>query len=274
MNKLLPPSHLDGCAVLGSARSSFRPAFWLLPRDRRRDLATLYAFCRTVDDLADAGDYPQTMRREALDAWREAFRRDHGLPSDLRDLLARRKLPKTLFFEILDGVGTDLEEPVRMRTRADLELYCHRVAGAVGLLCLPIFGADATRGAAYAEALGSALQRTNILRDTCSDLARGRLYYPLDELAEAGLDADRFFRPCAERRKYLEGFAASTGAEFARAARAEPPEDRRALRPARVMAAVYAALLAKIRQRGIPPERVKLTRAEKARAVAAALLGF
>lgn len=275
MNPLLPCAELCGESVLRGSKSSFRPAFFFLSRARRHDLATLYAFCRKADDIADAGDYPPEMRREALEAWRKAFRPEGGasLPRELQELIARRKLPQKFFLELLDGVETDLEKPVRMATRAALDLYCHRVAGAVGLLCLPVFGADPDRAAPYAEALGRALQHTNILRDTASDLRRGRIYYPLDELRSAGLDEEGFLAPSEARQTYLENFAARADQEFRCAAALSPASDRRALRPARVMAAVYAALLAKMRREGIPvsEKRMRLTGAEKVRAVAGAL---
>lgn len=275
MNPLLPAAQLSGESVVRRSKSSFRPAFFFLSRERRHDLATLYAFCRAADDLADAGDHSPETRREALEAWRAAFLPpgEAALPSDLRELIARRDLPRRLFLELLDGVGTDLEEPVRMRTRDDLDLYCHRVAGTVGLLCLRVFGADPDRAAPYAEALGRALQYTNILRDTASDLARGRIYYPRDELESAGLGPEVFFAPSEERQRYLQHFASGAADEFRRAEALSPAPDRRALRPARVMASVYAALLEKMRLRGVPvfAGRARLTALEKVRAVAAAV---
>ena len=168
MNRLLPPAHLEAAAIIRASNSSFVPAFWLLSADRRKDLETFYAFCRRVDDIADTEGHEQTDRYAALEAWRTAFRDPglRGLPDNLRDLILRRGLDRGLFRDLLDGTATDLAAPVRMATRADLDLYCHRVAGTVGQLCLPIFGADPERAAAYAETLGRALQYTNILRDT------------------------------------------------------------------------------------------------------------
>ncbi|MEI7866209.1 MAG: squalene/phytoene synthase family protein, partial [Chthoniobacterales bacterium] len=174
---------------------------------------------------------------------------------------------------LLEGTATDLSPEVRMPARGALELYCHRVAGTVGQLCLPIFGADRTRSAGYAEALGRALQFTNILRDTASDLARGRLYYPLDELRAAGLDADTFAAAHEARRAYLAKFAARAAVLFEEAARTAPPPDRRALRPAFLMAAVYRALLRKMEKDGwrVMEKRCRLNTVEK---VAALLRGL
>ena len=155
-----------------------------------------------------------------------------------------------------------------MATRADLDLYCHRVAGTVGRLCLPIFGADPERAADYAETLGCALQYTNILRDTAPDLERGRIYYPLDELAVAGVESFP-----QDARAYLVSFAAKTAALFDEAAAKSPPQDDRALRPARIMASVYRTLLRKMQRDGVrvTERRYRLSGPEKLLAVARAL---
>lgn len=278
MNPLLPPAHLDVAGIVRASKSSFLPAFLLLRADRRSDLETFYALCRVVDDLADTWDHPPATRREALEAWGNGFRDPElaGLPDNLRRLIKRRSLDPRLFLELLDGVATDITPPVRMATRADLDLYCHRVAGVVGRLCLPIFGADSVRAADYAETLGRALQYTNILRDTGSDLGRGRIYYPLEELAAAGLDAGSFHREHDARRDYLEKFAADTGQLFAQAASLLPREDRAALRPARVMAAIYLTLLRKMQREGLRvlEKRCRLNAVEKSVAAAKALTGF
>lgn len=271
MNTLLPPDHLDTAAIIRASRSSFVPAFRLLPPERREDLETFYAFCRVADDLADAPGHAQVDRYAALEAWRTGFRAEdyHGLPDNLRGLIERRGLDRRLFLELLDGVATDLAPHVRMATRPDLDLYCHRVAGTVGQLCLPIFGADRVRCADYAESLGRALQYTNILRDTVSDLQRGRIYYPLDELAAAGV-AD--FPHGAET--YLANFAAQTDKLFDKAASMAPAENRRALRPARIMASIYRALLRTMQKDGlrVTKKRYRLSKPEKLWAIGRALL--
>lgn len=273
MNAIFPPARLDTAAILGASRSSFIPAFRVLPADRRGDLCTLYAFCRRADDLADTGQYDAGDRRAALEAWRAGFRdaETRGLPENLRDLMVRRKLGRALFLELLEGVETDLAGPVRMANRAELDLYCHRVAGTVGQLCLPIFGADPKRAFDYAETLGRALQYTNILRDTGSDLRRGRLYYPQDELSAAGVDAGHF---PSGAREYLQAFARGTEEIFLEAERLIPKEDRKALLPARAMASIYRSLLGKMRKDGVrvAQQRYRLSAAEKLWATCRALL--
>ena len=273
MNRLLPPAHLEAAAIVRTSKSSFVPAFRLLAADGRKDLETLYAFCRAADDIADAEGYEATDRYAALEAWRAAFRDPdlRGLPDNLRHLIVRRDLDRNLFLELLDGTATDLAAPVRMATRADLDLYCHRVAGTVGRLCLPIFGANPERATAYAEILGRALQYTNILRDTASDLQCQRLYCPLDELTAAGLDPELF--PSGAER-YLVAFASEADQLFEMAAHLEPPADARALRPARIMASIYRALLRKMQRDNlrVTEKRYRLSGPEKLFAVGRALL--
>ena len=262
MNRLLPPAHLEAAVIVRTSKSSFVPAFRLLAADGRKDLETLYAFCRAADDIADADGYEAADRYAALEAWRTGFRDPdlRGLPDNLRDLIVRRGLDRGLFLELLDGTATDLAAPVRMATRADLDLYCHRVAGTVGRLCLPIFGANPERATAYAERLGRALQYTNILRDTASDLARGRIYYPLDELS-----ASRVASFPHDAQDYLGSFAKRTDALFNEAAALAPSEDALALRPARVMASIYRSLLRKMRRDGlrVTEKRYGLSKPEK-----------
>lgn len=271
MNTLLPPARLDTAAILRASRSSFVPAFRLLPPGRRHDLETFYAFCRVADDLADAPGHTAENRHAALEAWRAGFHAAdyEGLPGNLRDLIKRRTLDRRLFLELLDGVATDLDRPVRMATRADLDLYCHRVAGTVGRLCLPIFGADRDRCGDYAEALGRALQYTNILRDTASDLQHDRIYHPLDQLAAYGADIARFPRGA---QAYWQWFARETEELFDRVSALAPAEDRHALRPARIMASIYRSLLAKMAKDGlkVTEKRYRLTAPEKLFALARA----
>jgi phytoene synthase len=277
MNPLLPPAHLDAGSVVRASGSSFRPAFRLLPAAQAVDLQLLYALCRAVDDIADSAGHSDRDRRAALAAWRKGFADGSlaGLPDNLRDLVRRRSLDTRLFLELLDGTETDLAGEVRMATRRELDVYCHRVAGVVGRLCLPIFGADPARCSDYAGLLGRALQYTNILRDVADDFARGRVYFPLDELAAAGVEATDLAADGAARRAYLKQFAAGTDEVFEQAARALPREDRAALRPARVMGAIYRTLLGKLRQAGpgTPGKRCRLNAGEKLAAVAAVLAG-
>lgn len=273
MTPLHPSKHLDAAGILRASRSSFAPAFRLLPANRRQDLMLLYAFCRVADDIADAGGHSHAERRRALEAWQAGFHDPamRGLPENLRELIRRRTLDRHYFLELLEGTAADMAPVVRMAARADLDLYCHRVAGTVGRLCLPIFGADPQRAGDHAEKLGRALQYTNILRDTASDLRRGRIYYPLEELAAAGLNADSFPEGA---QGFLQSFAQEARALFDEATAVSPREDACALRPARVMAAIYRALLAKMQRDGLRvlEKRYRLSLSEKLLAIARGVL--
>ncbi len=271
------PGHAEAGRIIRASGSSFTAALLLLPGDRRADARLFYAFCRTVDDVADGGGEAEP-RQQILRAWREAFRDPHqaAVPKDLRDLMARRSIDPALFVEILEGMIFDAAPRVRLADAADLRRYCHQVAGAVGLACLPIFGADPLRSSAYAEALGLALQLTNILRDLREDAARNRVYLPEDLCRRHGVDPDGILRAPADALAAARRELAAQAMEaFASASRLLPPRDRAALRPARVMQAVYGDLFQAMARHGwlLPPQRVALPRWRKLWQLARVLAG-
>ncbi len=175
-----------------ASKTNFYAAFLLMPREKREALNAVYAFCRHSDDIVD--EEPDKARAAAdLDAWRRelddcfAGRPGHPIMRDLAEHgLTSFPLPRKHFDEVLDGCEMDLHVS-RYDTFADLERYCHRVASAVGLLCIEIFGYEDPRTRDYARELGLALQLTNILRDVASDAEIGRIYLPLDELERFGV---------------------------------------------------------------------------------------
>jgi phytoene synthase len=179
-------------AITAGANSSFPLAFRLLARPQRRAMDALYAFLRVSDDIADTPGDPRA-RRDILLAWRAGLRDaldgrfTHSVHPALVDTVRRYSIPPRLLFDVLDGVASDLE-PVRFHTFAELYPYCFRVASAVGLACVRVWGFR--KGATFgetdppAEAAGIAFQLTNILRDLGEDLAAGRVYLPLEELAD------------------------------------------------------------------------------------------
>jgi 15-cis-phytoene synthase len=171
------------------ARSSFPLAFRLLPRAKRDATTALYAFLRVTDDLADEpGD--TSAKRAALAAWRGRFDAalagtfTHRVHAALADAVKTFTVPPQYLHDVLDGVESDLE-PAPFAAFADLDAYCYRVASAVGLACVQIWGGGGGT-AAPAAAAGVAFQLTNILRDLGEDLSRGRVYLPQDELARFG----------------------------------------------------------------------------------------
>lgn len=254
--------------------SNLALAFVLLPPARRRAMAALYAFCREVDDVADETTLAPAERRRALAAWREDLRRattrqTPHLPvvRALQPHIAAYQLPLAWFEEVLAGCEMDLEQ-TRYPDWPELDLYCHRVAGAVGLLSLRIFGCRHPQSSDYAEALGRAFQLTNILRDVREDAARGRIYLPQTELARHQVSEAEILqgRYTPRFRALAESVAARARDTYARAAALLPVADRRALIAAELMGAVYWALLRRLEAQGFDVfagPRVRLSRATK-----------
>ena len=261
-------------SITRRSASNLALAFVLLPPARRRAMAALYAFCREVDDVADDTAVSPAERRRALAAWREDLRRAVAgetprLPvlRELQPHLVTYQLPFDLFNEILAGCEMDLEH-TRYPDWPELDLYCHRVAAAVGLLSIRIFGCRHPHSADYAEALGRAFQLTNILRDVGEDAARGRIYLPQSELARHGVTEAEILegRYSARFRALAESVAARAREYYARAAALLPADDRRALIAAELMGAVYWNLLRRLAARGFDVftgPRARLSRAAK-----------
>jgi squalene synthase HpnD/squalene synthase HpnC len=253
--------------------SSFFAAMGVLPRPRRAAMYAIYAFCREVDDIAD-GDAPPEAKRRQLDAWRREInalydgRPSHPVAAALQRPMQRFQLRREDFLAVIDGMAMDAAADIRAPGTAELDLYCARVAGAVGRLSVRAFGDLSPRADEVADALGRALQLTNILRDLVEDAGRGRLYLPRELLQAHGID---FARTPAEALRHpaiplvCDALAKSAESSFARAAGAMAGCDRRAMRPAAIMGAVYHALLDCLRQRGwrALDQRVRVPRATK-----------
>src|SRR5262245_7535935 len=240
-------------------KTSFYYAFLVLPASQRRAIIAVWDFCRAVDDAVDE---VATGGAEAVAFWREELARCYdrtgqlGAPAtnqgrQLRPFIESFDLPRQAFEDVVDGVAMDLVR-TRYQTFDELYEYCRRVAAAVGLICIRIFGCRSERAADYAVNLGLALQLTNIVRDIKDDLARGRLYLPLDELAAndcavADLEAETI---SPQVRRLLE-FECRRAREYYRlAVAARPPEDRRRLVAAEIMRAVYFETLQRIERGG------------------------
>jgi phytoene synthase len=175
--------------------ANFYHAFHLLPRSQRQAMCALYAFLRIADDLSDAPG-PAAERRVALADWRCGLDRalkgnySHRLHSALHDTMTRHGVPREYLEAVLDGVEMDLE-PVAYDTFDELYRYCYRVASAVGLACIHIWGFRDDRAKVYAESAGIGFQLTNILRDLGDDAARGRVYLPREDLEQFGYAPER-----------------------------------------------------------------------------------
>lgn len=177
---------------------NFYPAFRILPRDQRRAMCAIYAFMRLADDFADDPG-PIDVKRAALADWRRQFhdaltgRFAHPVLPALGDTVTRFRIPPQYLDDVCDGVEADLES-VAMATFDDLYRYCYRVASAVGLACIHIWGFSDETAKKPAEHAGIALQLTNILRDLGEDRANGRVYLPAEDLRRFGCAPDQFGR--------------------------------------------------------------------------------
>lgn len=252
------------------AKSNLAFALRVLPPARRDDAVVFYAFCRTVDDLADAAGTPAAERRAGLEAWRrgvtDGFAQADAFQSEVVALRDRLALPAELLAAIIDGCLMDLE-PQRFATWDELSGYIWKVACAVGLVSIRIFGCTQPQSEAYAVALGNALQLTNMLRDVGEDLANGRLYLPLDELARHGLQQQDLPPRTGDPRlvALMTALADRADGFFAGAAALLPEADRAALRPARIMEEIYRTLLERMRADGfrVFEKRYRVSQARK-----------
>lgn len=251
------PPHAE--AIVRAAGSNLAFALAVLPKDRRRDMRVFYAFCRVIDDIVDAETAPETEKRAALDRWRalvegrlaESDARP-GLEAEMSELIRRRELPVATLMEIIDGVAMDLDR-FRYATIEELLVYCHGVASAVGLVSIGIFGCREPGSRLYAEQLGYALQLTNILRDVAEDAARGRIYLPQTDLERFGVGEAEILagKPDPGRFAALMAFECDRAESyFAAALAALPDSDRRALRSAELMRAIYSRILGRMKADG------------------------
>jgi 15-cis-phytoene synthase len=242
---------VNAATITRQSKSNLALAFVSLGRERKRDITVFYAFCRVIDDIADSSELTVVEKRVRLAKWRQML---HGptpdeplLARDVRQLIAKYSLPLNMLEEIIAGVEMDLSA-LRYPNFEELRVYCYRVASAVGLVSIEIFGYRNPRCKQYAIELGLALQMTNIIRDVGKDLQNGRIYLPQEDLA-------RFHYPETEliQRQYNERFvqlmefqARRARQFFANAAAALPAEDRKAMAPAEIMGSVYGGLLRRI----------------------------
>jgi phytoene synthase len=243
-------------AVVRAAGTSFYQGMRVLPPDRRHAMYAIYAFCRIVDDIADEdGEMAEKYRR--LDAWRARIAGLYRGEADgpvTRALVAATRafgLREVDFAAVIDGMRMDAETVIVAPTRAELDIYCDRVAAAVGRLSVRAFGDSSAEADRVAWHLGRALQLTNILRDIKEDADRGRLYLPAEYLDAEGVPKDpagavaspALPRVCAR-------LAAEAHVHFHRAAEHMARCDRAAMKPARLMGATYDTILTYVERSG------------------------
>jgi len=247
--------------IVRDAGTSFYRGMRILEPDRRMAMYAIYAFCRVVDDIAD-DDGPFAAKVPLLDGWRmriaALYRRDASLGDAdgpvtrvLQRAITVFGLRQADFEAVIDGMQMDAQTTIVAPDLATLDLYCDRVAAAVGRLSVRAFGDASADADAVAHALGRALQLTNILRDVHEDAGRDRLYLPREWLEQAGVPLDphaALIHPALP--SVCERVALTAHRHFEEAHTAMRRCDRRAMRPARLMAATYAAVLARLERRG------------------------
>jgi presqualene diphosphate synthase len=251
--------------------SSFYAAMKILPRDQRDAMFQIYSFCRQVDDIADS-DGPRGVRLAAIQQWRDdidALYRGRP-PARLADYVGsvrRFGLKREDFIAIIDGMEMDIPQDIRAPDMATLDLYCDRVASAVGRLSVRVFGLAEDDGILLAHHLGRALQLTNILRDIDEDAGIGRLYLPLEGLLHAGITSNDPDKVIADPAlpKVCAPLVDRARSHFDQADAIMKRNPRRVVRAPRIMSRYYRAILDLLVARGfaLPRPEVRLNKAAK-----------
>jgi phytoene synthase len=250
-----------------SSGSSFYYSFRFLPKDKRRAITALYAYCREVDDVVDECS-DADVARTALNWWRSEVaaiysgRPQHPVAQALVPIVKQFNLAQEHLLEIIDGMEMDLDQP-RYADFKSLQLYCYRVASVVGLLSAEIFGYTDRQTLKYAHDLGIAFQLTNIIRDVGEDARRNRIYLPMDEMQQFGVAAADILnaRESDNFRKLMMFQIERARRYYQQAFEHLPTADRKSQRTGIIMAAIYQATLAEVVSSGchVLKERVSLT---------------
>ncbi len=251
--------------------SSFYAGMRVLPQAERSAMFAIYAFCRAVDDIADEQGIDPDIRRRDLDAWRADVADLYaggagGRTAFLKPAVEGFSLRQADFLAVIDGMQMDVDADIRAPALATLDLYCDRVASAVGRLSVRVFGMEDAPGEALAFHLGRGLQLTNIIRDIDEDAGIGRLYLAREWLDDAGIAGDD---PAAVVADPRVDAAARCGAalaheHYAAADRVMAARPKGRLIAPRLMSGVYGAILKRMEQEGWAPprHRVKLGKGE------------
>lgn len=242
----------DASEITRRAKSNLAFALKILPKEQRDDTVVFYAYCRTMDDLADDDDIPTKERQSSLEKWKQGlthgFSNPNELQKDVAELQLRHQISPDLLTAVIDGCLMDLTHR-RFNTWDELCDYIWKVACSVGLVSIRLFQCQSKESEDYAVALGQALQLTNILRDVGEDISNDRVYLPLEELKQFGLnEKDLQQRVHDDRFLQFMNFQADRAEElFKKADSLITETDHHALRPARIMSAIYQQLLKQMR---------------------------
>jgi 15-cis-phytoene synthase len=258
--------HLQLASPSGARKSNLAYALGCLPAGRRQDALIFYDFCRAVDDIADEPGRSSEAKRQLLELWKACLVRGENLPEALVSVLVRHGIDRRLLVEIVRGVESDIE-PTRFQTYEELRTYCWRVASAVGLVSIEIFGCKDPASKTYAELLGYALQMTNILRDVAEDSALGRIYLPIEDLQKFEVSESSLLagKPSGNFSALMRFEAVRARSLFAAARHSLPPEDADPLKPAELMRAIYERILSRMEGDNfrVFERRYRLSRVEK-----------
>src|SRR6516165_12293695 len=270
----------DGAAeITRASKSNLAFAFIAMSGARRRDITTFYAFCRVIDDIADDNQRDRETKRRELGLWRQSLRGEAAgepaLAEPVRDLMSRYPIKPEMLEEIITGVEMDINIR-RYATWDELRVYCHRVASAVGLVSIEIFGYNNPQSRKYAIALGLALQVTNIIRDVANDLRADRIYLPGEDLTRFNY-TEKDLRSGVVDTRFLQlmNFEAARAEKFfAEATKLLPRDDHRSMLPAEIMRSIYQALLRRMKLDNfrVFEKDYRLSKTEKAGRAAAQLL--
>ena len=257
--------------ITRAAKSNIAFALLCLPKERREDMFSFYAYCRVVDDIADNPDATREEKEIELNAWRDVLNgvQEPRTEVEIATLRVRDKyaIPNEVFLELIEGMMMDLDL-VRYETWDQLKVYCYRVASVVGIACVTIFGYRNPKCLEYGVNLGYSLQTVNIMRDIHEDYTNdNRIYIPQEDLRAAGYTEDDI-----ANRRYNDAFYKLMNQQYERSvfyfdetARALPPEDRTNMLSGRTMSRIYFGILQKMKKDGfrIYDERYAITQAEK-----------
>lgn len=240
---------MNSSEITRQAKSNLAFALHILPRERRDDMIVFYAFCRVIDDIADEESMPVEQRILTLQSWRDGILEGFENPSDFQKEIAalqqKCQIPPELLVAIIDGCAMDTR-PQRFATWEELQGYTWKVACAVGLVSIQLFGATSTQAKDYAIALGHALQLTNILRDIGEDIDNGgRIYLPIEDLQRFHLTEQDLLNKVKDGRflSMMQFQAERAQALYAEASRLLPEVDQKCLVAAEVMHEIYQTVL-------------------------------
>lgn len=251
-------SQLSSAQIAKQAKSNLAFALGSLPKERKRDMITFYAFCRVVDDIADDPGRSEEEKERELNHWRDCVVNGtppgHAVLDEALDLPKKYGFPRAWMAEIIDGVASDITK-LRYQSFDELLGYCYKVASVVGLVSIQIFGHEKPETRDYAINLGYALQLTNIIRDVGQDAREnGRIYLPMEDLRQFHvLESDLLSGIPSDRLNKLLDFQYRRARNYYLAAqKALPAEDRKNMVASQIMAEIYSKILEKLKRQRYP----------------------